>query len=64
MENSHVDGEEEIMAARPAGRKGPPFTMRFVCDAMLGKLAKYLRILGFDAVYVANTAALDRMPGA
>jgi len=34
--------------------------MRFVCDAMLGKLAKYLRILGFDAVYAASPAALDR----
>ena len=26
--------------------------MRFICDAMLGKLAKYLRILGLDAPYV------------
>jgi uncharacterized protein with PIN domain len=34
--------------------------MRFVCDVMLGKLAKYLRILGFDAVYAASPAALDR----
>jgi len=28
--------------------------MRFICDAMLGKLAKYLRILGFDTVYMKN----------
>jgi uncharacterized protein len=28
--------------------------MRFVCDAMLGKLAKYLRILGLDTVYIKN----------
>lgn len=35
--------------------------MRFVCDQMLGKLAKYLRILGFDAVYAASPAALDRV---
>ncbi len=34
--------------------------MRFVCDQMLGKLAKYLRILGFDAAYAASRAALDR----
>ena len=33
--------------------------MKFVCDAMLGKLAKYLRILGFDAVYLRNPGALD-----
>ncbi|MGD0229378.1 MAG: Mut7-C RNAse domain-containing protein [Syntrophorhabdales bacterium] len=33
--------------------------MRFVCDAMLGKLAKYLRLLGFDAAYAAGPAALD-----
>ena len=26
--------------------------MRFACDVMLGKLAKYLRILGFDATYL------------
>ena len=33
--------------------------MRFVCDIMLGKLAKYLRILGFDAVYLRNLSLLD-----
>ena len=26
--------------------------MRFACDVMLGKLARYLRILGFDATYL------------
>ncbi len=35
--------------------------MRLVCDAMLGKLARYLRMLGFDTAYVPNRAALDRM---
>ncbi len=35
--------------------------MRFVGDAMLGKLAKYLRLLGFDAAYAANPAALERI---
>ena len=34
--------------------------MRFACDAMLGKLAKYLRVLGFDAVYLRNLQALER----
>ncbi|OPY69219.1 MAG: hypothetical protein A4E57_01307 [Syntrophorhabdaceae bacterium PtaU1.Bin034] len=33
--------------------------MRFICDIMFGKLAKYLRILGFDAVYEKNPAALE-----
>jgi uncharacterized protein len=34
--------------------------MRFICDVMLGKLAKYLRILGFDAVYIRSLTMLDR----
>jgi uncharacterized protein len=34
--------------------------MRFACDVMLGKLAKYLRILGFDATYLGNVNILDR----
>jgi uncharacterized protein with PIN domain len=33
--------------------------MRFVCDAMLGKLAKHLRLLGFDAAYARTPAALE-----
>ena len=33
--------------------------MRFACDVMLGKLAKYLRILGFDAVYLKKVDLLD-----
>ncbi len=33
--------------------------MRFVCDVMLGKLAKYLRILGFDTVCAQTPAALE-----
>lgn len=28
--------------------------MRFICDAMLGRLAKWLRILSFDAVYAQS----------
>ncbi|MEI6153539.1 MAG: Mut7-C RNAse domain-containing protein [Deltaproteobacteria bacterium] len=28
--------------------------MKFVCDAMLGKLARYLRMLGIDAPYIHN----------
>jgi uncharacterized protein len=34
--------------------------MRFICDAMLGKLAKYLRILGFDTIYAASGTELDK----
>jgi hypothetical protein len=28
--------------------------MKFICDAMLGRLAKYLRILGLDAEYTRD----------
>ncbi len=34
--------------------------MRFVCDVMLGKLAKYLRLLGFDAAYARTEASLEQ----
>jgi uncharacterized protein with PIN domain len=34
--------------------------MKFVCDAMLGRLAKYLRVLGFDAEYARGDAVLER----
>lgn len=37
--------------------------MKFICDAMLGKLAKYLRILGLDAEYANSPAVLDRYKG-
>ncbi|OPY73388.1 MAG: hypothetical protein A4E62_00513 [Syntrophorhabdus sp. PtaU1.Bin002] len=37
--------------------------MKFICDAMLGKLAKYLRILGLDAEYTNSPAVLDRYRG-
>jgi hypothetical protein len=33
--------------------------MRFICDVMLGKLAKYLRLLGFDTIYAASPSALE-----
>jgi uncharacterized protein len=33
--------------------------MRFACDVMLGKLARYLRILGFDAAYVPGNIDLS-----
>ncbi len=33
--------------------------MRFACDVMLGKLAKYLRIFGFDTVYLRNMNLLE-----
>jgi len=28
--------------------------MKFICDIMLGRLAKYLRVLGLDTVYIKN----------
>jgi uncharacterized protein with PIN domain len=37
--------------------------MKFICDAMLGKLAKYLRILGFDAIYIKNINILQNFKG-
>ncbi|HBA53907.1 Mut7-C RNAse domain-containing protein [Syntrophorhabdus aromaticivorans] len=37
--------------------------MKFICDAMLGKLAKYLRILGLDAEYANNPLVLDHYKG-
>lgn len=33
--------------------------MRFVADAMLGRLAKWLRLLGFDTLYVKDTSDLE-----
>jgi uncharacterized protein with PIN domain len=37
--------------------------MKFICDAMLGKLAKYLRILGLDAEYTKNPEILQQYSG-
>ena len=33
--------------------------MRFICDAMLGKLVKYLRILGLDTIYITALTELN-----
>jgi uncharacterized protein len=33
--------------------------MKFVCDVMLGKLSKYLRVLGLDAPYIKSPSMLD-----
>jgi uncharacterized protein with PIN domain len=41
-----MDGDD-----RPAVR---PETDRFLCDVMLGKLAVYLRLCGFDTVYAGD----------
>lgn len=37
--------------------------MKFICDAMLGKLAKYLRILGLDAEYTKDLKILQQYAG-
>ena len=34
--------------------------MRFICDNTLGKLTKYLRILGFDTVSINDLDMLNR----
>jgi uncharacterized protein len=34
--------------------------MRFVCDVMLGKLAKYLRIFGLDTVYAKTGSEFEQ----
>jgi uncharacterized protein with PIN domain len=34
--------------------------MRFICDAMLGSLARHLRILGLDTIYVRSTSDVAR----
>jgi len=33
--------------------------MRFICDAMLGRLARRLRLLGFDTVYARSAIELE-----
>jgi uncharacterized protein len=35
--------------------------VKFVCDVMLGKLAKHLRLLGLDAVYLRGLPQLKNM---
>jgi uncharacterized protein with PIN domain len=37
--------------------------MRFICDVMLGRLARRLRLLGFDTVYARSADALDELRG-
>lgn len=36
--------------------------MIFICDVMLGKLARYLRVLGFDTRYVRRRDDLEAFP--
>jgi uncharacterized protein len=33
--------------------------VKFICDAMLGKLARYLRILGLNSIYIRSQGMLD-----
>lgn len=37
--------------------------MKFLCDIMLGRLARYLRMLGFDAIHARSTASLNLYKG-
>ncbi len=42
------------MADEDGGRSIRPETDRLLCDVMLGKLAVYLRLCGFDAAYAVD----------
>jgi uncharacterized protein with PIN domain len=35
--------------------------MKLICDVMLGKLARYLRLLGFDTLYARNATERERL---
>lgn len=52
-----------MSSATPEKRLVPPGTGRFVADAMLGRLAKWLRLLGQDVLYPkrVDDAALLRI---
>ena len=58
MEERQVPGEEEIMNKVRDFGEGLCHAMRFICDSTLGKLTKYLRMLGLDTVLVRNPDAL------
>jgi uncharacterized protein with PIN domain len=45
-----------LLADLPANGDGPP---RFAVDAMLGRLARWLRLLGFDVRYAPDVADAD-----
>lgn len=49
-ENSAV----EVMPYAPGDARLRPAAVRFILDGHLGKLASYLRILGFDVLYVSS----------
>jgi uncharacterized protein len=38
-----------------------PEPLKFLCDGMLGSLARWLRILGFDAAYAGSSASDDEV---
>ena len=37
--------------------------MKVICDVMLGKLSRYLRMLGLDAIYVSDAARPGKWAG-
>ncbi len=51
--SSHIMSPEEVITIEP--RETLPYKgQRFILDAHLGKLATYLRLLGFNAVYFSD----------
>jgi uncharacterized protein with PIN domain len=61
IEVSGLDRPPEL-AALPGLIPPPPEPRRFVLDGHLGRLARYLRMLGFDSLYDRN-AADDELAG-
>lgn len=47
---SECSEKKQLLKLRPE----PPLTSKFVVDANLGRLARYLRLLGFDCLYHNN----------
>ncbi|MBA7670605.1 hypothetical protein ES703_78751 [subsurface metagenome] len=45
----HLSATKRYFKVKGAGSQGKE--LKFVCDRMLGALARYLRILGYDTLY-------------
>lgn len=57
-QDSHSSASNDLSAVHY--RKVPPITpMRLLADSMLGKLAKWLRLIGVDTVYIRDADDSD-----